>query len=689
MTRLRRRAAGVAAFAGACALAAAALLVASEAEPLSLAPAEATSRLVVDRDGQLLRPYQTADGLWRLPVEVDAVDERFLAMLKAYEDRRFDSHRGVDPLALLRAAAQMLTHGRIVSGGSTITMQVARLLEPREERSLAAKLRQARRALELEGRLTKTDILRLYLTLAPYGGNVEGVRAAALTYFGREPRRLSIAEAALLVALPQAPEARRPDRAPAAAREARDRVLDRLARAGLIDGEDLARAKAEPAPTARRPVPMLAAHLADRLTRADAQAPVVRTTIDRTLQASLEALVRERAAALGPAISAAAIVVDNATGEIRAHVASAGYLDRARRGPVDMTVALRSPGSALKPFVYALAFEQGLAHPETLVEDRPLRFGAYAPENFDMGHRGTVTVRRALQLSLNVPVVEFVNELRPARFLGRLAEAGAALTLPRDASAGLAVGLGGLGVTLEHMTQLYVGLARGGRAVPLATRPGGSERVPRRLTDPVSAWYVADALRGAPPPDGMAGGRFAFKTGTSYGYRDAWAVGFDRFHTVAVWVGRADNAPVAGLVGRTAAAPILFEAYARLDRAPELPARPADALVASTASLPPPLRAFGAAAAALRSSATPGLADTPLRIAFPPHGALLERERGEAVALRAAGGVPPLVWLVDGRPVGTSGHRRVLDWTPHGPGFARVTVTDANGGSASVAVRLD
>lgn len=657
--------------------------------PIDVAIAHATSRIVVDRDGRLLRPFTTADGLWRLPVDLDQVDKRFIAMLEAYEDRRFDHHWGVDPLATLRAAGQMLRSGRIVSGGSTITMQLARLLEPREERSFTAKLRQMLRAIELEQRFTKREILTLYLTLAPYGGNIEGLRAASLAYFGKEPRRLGIGEAALLVALPQAPEARRPDRAPITAKVARDRVLERLARVGALPAADVTLAKAEPVPTARRPVPMLAAHLAERLVAADATSPIIRATIDGRLQATLEALLRDRLLGLNARLSGAIIVVDNATSEIRAHVASAGYLDNARRGWVDMTTALRSPGSALKPFVYGIAFEQGLAHPETLVEDQPLRYGAYAPENFDQTYQGTLTIRRALQQSLNVPVVELLEQVRPARFLGRLRSAGANVVLPKESPAGLAVGIGGVGITLTDLATLYAGLGRGGETQILRARVDEPRGERHRLVDAVAAWYVTDILRGAPPPEGMVAGRFAFKTGTSYGYRDAWAVGYDRNFTVAVWVGRPDGAPVPGLIGRVAAAPILFEAVARLGRTPELPPQPREAIIATNAQLPPPLRAFGTAATMLIPSATGTTGEAPLRIAFPPDGARIERDRADPVTLRAQGGVPPLTWIVDGAPVGESGHRRMFDWLPPGPGFARVTVTDARGQSASVSVRLE
>jgi penicillin-binding protein 1C len=659
--------------------------------PLDLSAAGKRSTVVLDREGRLLRPFATEDGRWRLPIATGDVDPRFLAMLKAYEDARFDRHPGVDALALMRAAGQFLSNGRIVSGGSTLTMQVARLLEPRDERTLAAKLRQLVRAVQLERRLSKDEILTLYLTLAPYGGNLEGTRAAALAYFGREPKRLSFGEAALLVALPQAPETRRPDRFATEARRARDRVLDRALARGLLIAAEARAAKAEEVPAERRSFPMLAAHAAEAAAGEKPDAGMHRLTIDARLQASLEALLRERVERLGSQLSGAILVIDNESGAVLAQVGSAGYLAKERAGAIDMTQALRSPGSALKPFVYALAFENGIAHPETLVDDRPARHGAYAPENFDLSYQGTVTARRALQLSLNVPAVELLAEIGPPRFLARLRQAGAEIALPKEAAPGLAVGLGGLGITLADLTRLYAGFARGGDAPALRRRLDGAARGPeRRVADPVAAWYVADVLRGAPPPDNASPGRIAFKTGTSYGYRDAWAVGFDRRYTVGVWVGRPDGAAVPGLVGRLVAAPILFDAYARLGHQPEPVPMPSHALVASTAALPPPLRH-------LRKDVPKTIASTtnaPLKIAFPLDGSRVDLGfgrpgEGGALALKVAGGVPPLTWLVNGAPVTAPMLRRQSSWQPDGAGFARVSVIDARGATDSVVVRVE
>ena len=702
------------------------LAYATTLPPLDLAAASDRSTVVLDREGRLLRPFLTDDGRWKLPVTHADVDPRYLAMLKAYEDRRFDHHAGIDPLGMARAAWQALANGRVVSGGSTLSMQVARLLEPREERSLAAKLRQAVRAIELERRFDKGRILDLYLTLAPYGGNLEGVRAASFAWFGKEPKRLSTAEAALLVALPQAPEQRRPDRFAAAAERARDRVLARAAKAGLVTPAEIAAARDEPIPAARKPFPNLAPHVAEQVVAQAPAEPVHRLTLDARLQANLENLARERVVTLPPQVSTAILLVDNDTGAIRASVGGVDYFAAERAGALDLTRALRSPGSALKPFIYALAFDNGIAHPETMLEDRPARYGIYVPENFDMTFQGMVSARKALQFSLNVPAVELLSAVGPQRFLSRLRDSGVTVAMPKEGGApGLAVGLGGLGITLSDLTRLYVGLARGGemseltvRAQPNILSPhpeepssGVSKDRPERtgasfetrtasapqdggvrslrLVDPVAAWYVADTLLGAPPPLNAAPGRIAYKTGTSYGYRDAWAVGFDRKHTIGIWVGRADNGAVPGLVGRTVAAPILFDAFARLGHDPRPFPMPPDAITASATQLPPPLRHLRQdIPKTVLAMATPTL-----KLAFPPEGARIDLAAssidGRALLnLKVSGGAPPFTWLVDGAPVLQPTRRRESAWQPDGRGFVRISVIDAAGASESVSVRL-
>jgi penicillin-binding protein 1C len=665
--------------------------------PLDLSALDRASTVALARDGELLRAFATIEGRWRLPLQKSEVDPRFFTLLEAYEDKRFDRHGGVDFYALLRASWQFFRHGHAVSGGSTLTMQAARLLEPRAERNLLAKARQILRSLELERRFTKTRILDIYLALAPYGGNLEGLRAASLAYFGKEPRRLTNGEAALLVALPQAPEARRPDRSPNAARAARDRVIERALKAKVLNAAEARSAKAENVSPARKNFPNLAPHASEACFHAHSDRKILHLTLDARLQNSLEILAREKTERFGPKLTMAILVIDNFSGEIRAHVGSADYFSQDRAGAIDMTQALRSPGSTLKPFIYAMAFGDGIAHPETLLDDSPARYGLWRPMDFDEKFHGSVTARTALQQSLNLPAAQLLNEIGAPHFVARLRSAGVALVLPKDSDAGLAIGLGGVGIRLIDLARLYSGFARDGLVPELAESlddpPAPAKG--RRIAEPAAAFYIADILRFAPPPDNAPTGKIAFKTGTSYGYRDALAIGFDRAHTVAIWVGRADNGAVAGLVGRQVAAPILFDVFARIGGAHEFVPRPESALVATTATLPPPLRH-------MRRDAPKIVASTfanPLKIFYPPDGARIDLGLAQAakekpeLALKAQGGAPPLTWIVNGVPLkdaeNAQNQRHEARWKPDGAGFARVSVIDGNGASDSVLIRLE
>ncbi len=662
--------------------------------PPPFAAVAESSKLVLDRHGVLLRPFTTPSGLWRLPVSVDEVDSRYLTLLFAYEDKRFYKHNGVDWSALGRAVWQFVTNGRAISGGSTLTMQAARLLDDQPTRSYFAKLGQMLRAWQLEEQLSKREILELYMKLAPYGGNIEGVRAASLAYFGKEPKRLTMAEAALLVALPQSPQQRRPDRSPDAAQRARNRVLSRAGNAGVISRAEAEWAKQQPMVSERKNFPALAAHLSERLA-GSTTASTIRLTIDARLQESAEALAARQAARVGPKISAAIMVIDKNSGEVLADVGAADYFDQDRNGPIDMTQAVRSPGSALKPFIYGLGFEDGLGHPETLIEDRPVHIGGYAPENFDQTYHGTVSMRQALQLSLNVPAVKMLHAVGPARLAGRIRQAGFDVDVPRN----LAVALGGVGLRLEDLIGLYAALAHGGERVTLRYQldeapgqPTAAAAQPQPLLSPVAAWYVADILRGAPPPAYAKGGGIAFKTGTSYGFRDAWAAGFDGQYVVAVWLGRPDASSTPGMTGHGAAAPLLFDVFAQLglERIP-LPGPPRGALTTVAGPLPPPLASFRERDAVTTTATAE--ADPPVQIAFPPDRAELElaiESDGTLATLsfRAEGGALPFTWLVNGAPIETPAHRREAFWHPSGKGFVQLSVIDAKGRVDRVNVRL-
>jgi penicillin-binding protein 1C len=671
----------------------------ADAGPLLLEEAKASSITVVDRDARLLRAFTTKEGNWRLPLDPKDVDPHYLRMLFAFEDKRFYSHHGVDPKAVLRAVAQMLRHGHIVSGGSTLTMQVSRLLDGKHERTANGKLRQMARAIELERKLSKAEILKLYLRLAPFGGNLEGVRAASLAYFGKEPRRLSLGEAALLVALPQSPEQRRLDRNPEAARRARDRVLARAVAAHVISAADAAKAKTERIPKARYAFPMFAPHLTEAQVAAHPREQIIKLTLDRNLQASLEKLASEQARLIGDKVSAAVIVANHQTGEILAEVGSPGYMDAGRQGAVDMATAVRSPGSTLKPFIYGLAFEAGLAHPETLIDDRPTRFGTYAPKNFDESYHGTVSIREALEQSLNIPAVRVLARVGPGKLVGRFRRAGIDARFPDKSEPTLAMALGGTGLTLEELAQLYASLARGGDSIALVhrfderARAFAATRVKplvnaHRLMSPLAAWYVTDILKDAPPPPNAKGGRFAYKTGTSYGYRDAWAIGYDGTYVVAAWVGKPDNSSVPGILGRTAAAPILFDAFARIsEKRTPLQSMPANAVGGTNADLPAPLKRWRDPG---DDPATGRFIEPPVLISFPPDQSEIEGTDlgGDPLVLKADGGALPLTWLIDGTPIKSDAHSREVTWQPETPGFTKLTVIDAKGRTDRVSIRL-
>ena len=641
------------------------------------------SNVLLAADGTVLHVSITKDGMWRLPTAPNSVDAHYLDMLLGAEDHRFRDHLGVDPLAAGRAAWQLATNGRIVSGGSTLTMQVARLLEP-HGRSVLGKIRDSIRALQLEERFDKDEILSMYLTLAPFGGNVEGVRAASLAWFGHEPNRLTPGEAAILVALPQRPTALRPDRHPAASVAAAMRVLRRLVGDSRIPAADLE--TQPPSIAVRRAPPRYAPHVAQRFAGDGAQP--IRTTLDSRIQPSIEHLAEDATAGMADGGDIAILVVDNRDFSIRGWVGGTrSYLDLARRR--------RSPGSALKPFIYGLAFDDLALLPESLVEDRPIRIGDYAPENFDRGFHGQVTARFALQQSLNVPAILLLDRVGPGRLAATLRDVGVRLDFPaNDVSPTLPLALGGVGISLLDLTRLYAGLAHDGRAAPLRILEGRSGEAGTLMTQR-AARMLADILRGSPPPDGrmsrlLADGArpIAYKTGTSYGFRDAWAVGYSPSWTVGVWTGRADGTPRPGAYGRNTAAPILYAVFDRLPAETEPdPLAPAAASDAVSAPVPLGLRRF----ADRDSTHMPGNVSPP-RIQYPPDGAqidlMLDNGTRGPLKLEANSGTPPYRWSVNGVPVASPRWAAVPFWQPDGPGFVRVTVMDAAGRRASATVRV-
>ena len=608
--------------------------------PPNLTRLATTGTEILDRQGKTVALLPAPGGVWRFRASVDDVAPVLVDTLIQTEDRQFWRHPGVNPLSLLRASLQDLRAGHIVSGGSTLTMQVVRLLEP-QPRTIRSKLIEIVRALQLEVHFSKRDVLGMWLSLAPYGGNLEGVRAGSMAWFGAAPRNLDAAQAALLVGIPRRPEALRPDRHADAARQIRDRIL-------RADGGDI--------PRSRLPLPR---HAPQAVARLSGSARVI-TTLDLPLQFALERLASEQLRRLPERASLALLVLDADTREIRAIISGSETTNEARASAMDLTRAERSPGSALKPFIYAMAFEDGIAGPETLLEDVPRHFGSYAPEDFDRGFAGGVTAAEALRRSLNLPAVALLDQIGPAQFAARMRLAGVPLRLPPGAEPSLPLALGGAGITLRDLTGLYAALAtdgsaRGPKLVPDQVTSGGPFLQPR------AARTIAAVLT-QPLPDSSVPG-IAWKTGTSWGGRDSWAVGFDKTHVVGAWVGRPDGTPLPGATGRSLALPLLARVFEILPSSPrEIAQRPR-----------------------LLVSTTKASANT-VRVLFPPPNAVVSGDG--PVTLRAMGGQRPLTFLVNGAPLSTDPARRDVSWTPPAPGFYRLTILDADGEAAAVSMRV-
>lgn len=531
--------------------------------PLPL-PKDDLARVVLAEDGTPLWRFADANGVWRYPVQTREVSPYYLDALLTYEDRWFYEHPGVNPLALLRATWQNLTGARVVSGGSTLSMQVARLLDP-HSRTFHGKLRQLWRTAQLEWHLSKDEILNLYLNRAPFGGTLQGVAAASWAYLGKSPAQLTHAEAALLAVLPQAPSRLRPDRHPQRAQQARDKVLHRLAEFQVWPQSAVDEALQEPLLLAPRLEPSLAPLLARRLNRPDSP-PLIRTTLDATLQRRLEDLLLGWRARLPEHTSAAILVVEEETMAVRAYLGSVDINDAKRFGHVDMISALRSPGSTLKPFLYGMALDEGLIHSESLLQDVPRRYGDYRPGNFSMGFSGAVPASTALSSSLNLPAVQLLEAYGPKRFAAQMRIGGVPLALPALAEPNLALILGGAGSRLEDLVSGYSAFARDGRSAAIRLQPDDTLKE-RPLLSPGSAWIVRRILSGQARPDRDPRAELvqrpvlAWKTGTSYGFRDAWALGVGPRYLIGVWIGRPDGTPVPGQFGLASAAPLMLQVH--------------------------------------------------------------------------------------------------------------------------------
>ncbi|MGQ0645185.1 MAG: penicillin-binding protein 1C [Elusimicrobiota bacterium] len=546
------------------------------------------SPILLDREGTLLGAKVASDGQWRFP-PLKEVPPAFRSAVVHYEDKRFFRHVGVDPLALARAFRQNRRRGRVVSGGSTLTMQTVRLARKSRRRSYREKFMEALGALALEATRSKEDILRLYAAHAPFGGNVVGLEAAAWRYFGRPPDRLSWAESCLLAVLPNTPSLIHPGKNREALRRRRDSLLESLHRAGKLGDLELRLALLEPLPGEPRPFPREAPHLLETLLAGRPQKiPRYETTLDAELQRTVQALVSRRSAELSTQNihNAAALVVDNEDMSIRAYVGNSRLKDYSQFGyAVDIVQRPRSTGSILKPFLYAAMLQAGEILPTTLVPDTPIQYEGYIPQNNDRRYRGAVPAREALARSLNIPAVRLLREHGVARFYNLLKNLGMTTLFRSPEEYGLTLILGGAEGTLWDMTGLYARMMRtaegriqrdDGRCPALHVLRGDrSNEVLGQDLGPGAAWLTLQALLEVARPEEeshwrnfSSGQKIAWKTGTSLGYRDGWALGTKVRYTVGVWTGNASGEGRPDLTGTVSAAPILFEIFNRVDSSP-------------------------------------------------------------------------------------------------------------------------
>ena len=531
------------------------------------------STLVLDEEGRYLRVFLNSKEQWHFPADGREVPERLKTAVIHFEDKRFEQHHGVDLAAVFRAAYQNLRRGEVVSGASTITMQLARLMRPKE-RTIKNKLIEMLQAVRIELKYSKDEILNLYLLHAPYGGNIIGFRTASLRYFGKEPENLSWAEAATLAVLPNNPANVNPVQNPARLKEKRDELLESLYQAGIIDRNTMQLALAEPVADRLYPFPLSAPQLAEKLAR-ETEGDIIRTTINKGIQDQATAILKnyvEDNRNRGMR-NAALLLTETVSGEVKAYVASQDFFDDANLGKIDGIQMRRSSASTLKPFLYALAMDEGMLIRESRLLDIPTSYGGYTPYNANNKFSGVVRADEALIRSLNAPVVNLLYHYGVEEFYEFLAEAGMEGLFRRAEDYGLSLILGGAEISLWELSRLYRGLGNYGFFSGLRVLRDAEEPAGKQLLSPGSAYLVLETLKELKRPgteyywqDFQSSAPIAWKTGTSYGSRDAWAVGVSPDWTIAVWVGNFAGGEIKGMSGLESAAPLLFKVFNQLEK---------------------------------------------------------------------------------------------------------------------------
>ena len=631
-----------------------------------------------DRNGTLLSSYTVDDGLWRVHTPLEDIDPRFIAALIAVEDERFWHHSGVDILSILRATRTFIRSGEAKSGASTITMQLVRQIEPRE-RVLSSKIFESARALQYNLRLSKTEILEQYLTHISYGGNIHGLGAATQIYFGKSPKYLTWSEIAALIALPQAPASRRPRPSDHLSLiTGRNKVLDKLVRQKVITETQAAEAKQDRLNLNFSRLPTTGDAAIASLAKSLKKQKNKTTSLDAKMQSMLHGVFKGHTSAWPQEVNGSAIIVHNQTREVRALIGAASVSRDG--GWMDLTRIKRSPGSTLKPFIYGLAMDEGLIDASTQLSDLPQNFNGYEPENFNRIYHGDVRVHEALRHSLNIPAVAVMQQLGAPRFEAMLRDSyiNPQRANPKREEAGLAIALGGVGLTALDLATLYTGLANGGEVVPLVWQTSDTPKNPRYMFSQETAEELTQILRYAPSPNGSLphwvkenGNPVAYKTGTSYGYRDVWAVGYTPEWTVVIWVGRPDGGVMPNQTGRKVAAPIMFDVF------DQLPNNGSEFGYFKTAD----------ASAGLQKMIDKTPAVSGPEFIFPVDGAVIldpQKGRGVNVTLRQMSKLSSL--YVNGEPIAPMGDSWI--WKPSSSGFYKLTGLDDQGQSQTISVRI-
>ncbi len=531
------------------------------------------STIVTANDGTVLYSFLSPDDKWRMKTELPEIIPALKSAVVAKEDRWFYWHYGVNPVAIVRAAFNNIIHQRTTSGASTITMQVARLLEPKD-RTFWNKITETFRAVQLELHYSKNEILQMYLNLVPFGGNVEGVKAASLLYFGRLPDHLSLAQITALTIIPNRPTSLALGKNNHLIQKERNKWLRRFQKRALFPDRDIQDALNEPLDAVRHDPPRTAPHFALRMKMMFPSEAIIKTALLNPIQQKIEQLAQNysRRMRFMEVNNASVLIIDNQTHNVVGYIGNSDFNDIAHQGQVDGVKAIRSPGSALKPLIYALAIDKGLATPKTIITDVPVNYNGFAPENFNRKFNGNVAVEKALAFSLNVPAVKTLDKMGVPLFVDKLQQLGFEQIRKDSRILGLSVALGGCGVRLEELTNMYCTFANGGKFRPLQWLNPSNSTQPRQVISEGAAYMITEILTQPTRPDipnlaqsSIHVPKIAWKTGTSYGRRDAWSVGYNKRYTIGVWVGNFDGTGAPELTGADAATPLLFDIFNSLE----------------------------------------------------------------------------------------------------------------------------